>query len=241
MKNLLQILFLLLVGLNFISAQDCKSNLVLKAESEDLLIFIDNEYLGNGNVETSLSEGLHKIKIKEPGLRWDARTLEKEINITECGKEYNFTFKFDEEYLLETNPSNVWVYSNDTLVGNTPILISKNIETIKLEKEDYKTRILNVNQLSSTDKIHLDFTGELKTKRFIETPFFELLVGTAVGLGALAAYYKIQADQSFDKYEETKEQRYLDDTDKYDNISGIAFGALQLNFGALIYFLLSDQ
>lgn len=249
MKMLTKILFVVLLSLQMITAQDCKSTVKINTPQSDLLIFIDNEYKGNGNIEVELNEGVHKVKLKEPGLRWNARSVQKEISINNCEQNYDFTFELEEEYLLETNPADVcvYVYDNDTLLGNTPLLISKKIETIELEKEDYKSRRLNLSGVSLQNPVSLEYTGELseltasrKAKSFTDTPFFEILIGTAVGFGAVAAYYKIQADQSFDKYEETNEQKYLDETNRFDNISGIAFGALQINFGALIYFLLSD-
>ena len=241
MKETLKILlvFFLLIQLSY--AQNCKPVVEINAGNSDLLIFVDNKYIGNGNVKTTLEKGTHKIKIKEPGIRWDARSVTKEISIDNCEHEYDFTIRLEDEVLLKTNPEDVYVYEENKLLGNTPLLISRNIETINLKKEDYKPRTLKLSDFSGTSPVKLDFTGELKTKSFTETPYFGILIGTAVGLGAIAAYYKIQADQSYDKYEETKQQKYLDDTKHFDNVSGIAFGALQINFGALIYFLLSDQ
>ena len=241
MKNVFKIFLIAIIFSTVLFSQNCKSKVTINSEADDLLIFVDNVYKGNGKIEIDLSNGIHIVKIKEPGLNWDARTLQKEINITDCNENYNFTFPFEATILFETKPLDVWVYENNALLGNTPLLISKNVEAIKLEKKDYKTLTLKTSELASLNPVKLEFTGETKSTSFADSPYFKILIGTAVGLGGLAAYYKIQADQSFEKYELTNQQKYLDETDKFDNMSGIAFGVRQVNFGALIYFLLSDQ
>jgi hypothetical protein len=241
MKEIFKILFVFFLFTQLSYAHDCKAVVKINSDNDDLLIFVDDKYAGNGTVEMNLEKGQHKIKVKEPGIKWDARSIQKVISIDNCEQNYSFTLQLEDEVLLKTNPDDVYVYDKDLFLGNTPLLISRNVETIELEKRDYKLRTLKLSDLPGANPVKLDFTGELKTKSFTETPYFGILIGTAVGLGAIAAYYKIQADQSYDKYEETKEGKYLDDTRHYDNISGIAFGALQINFGTLIYFLLSDQ
>lgn len=241
MRIILQILTAFVFLTLMVEAQDCKSTININTSNSDILVFIDDQYAGNGSLSVSIEMGKHKIKIKEPGIRWDARSAVKEITIDDCSTEYNISMNLEKEILLQTDPDDVYVYEGDKLLGNTPLLLSRSIETVKLKKEDYRTANMKLSQVNFNHPVKLDFTGELKSKNFTETPYFGLLIGTAVGLGAVAAYYKIQADQSYDKYEETKERKYLDDTNSFDNISGIAFGALQINFGALIYFLLSDQ
>ncbi len=59
-------------------------------------------------------------------------------------------------------------------------------------------------------------------------------------LVGISTYFKLKADKKFDAYTITGEQTLLDQTFKYDLISGILFTALQINLGTLIYFLFSD-
>lgn len=241
MKNIF-IIFLIAVVFAFdLYSQDCKSIVTINSEADDLLIFVDEVFAGKGKTEVELETGVHKIRIEQPSLNWDAKKVHKEITIPECGENYNFSFSFDETILLETKPNDVWVYENNSLLGNTPLFVPKKFETLMLVKKDYKSLTLKPADIISLNPINLEFTGETKSTSFADSPYFKILIGTAVGLGGLAAYYKIQADQSFEKYEQTKQQQYLDDTNRFDNMSGIAFGVLQVNFGALIYFLLSDQ
>jgi hypothetical protein len=65
-------------------------------------------------------------------------------------------------------------------------------------------------------------------------------VSSIVVLGGITAYYKIKADKRFDDYQATGDGALLNETRKYDLISGISFAALQVNFGFLIYYFLKD-
>ena len=241
MKILTQILFGIIILSKLLIAQECKSLLSITTDQNDLLIFIDDVYLGNGNVEIELDKGEYKIIIKEPGLYWDAFSIEENISIKDCEQNHSYKYSLENMLLIESNPFDAKVYNENNFLGNTPLFISRDIENIRLDKERYNSQTINVSGIASMKPIKLNFNGEAKTKSFTETPFFEILIGTAVGLGALSAYYKIQADQSFDKYEESKKQKYLDETNRFDNSSAIAFGVLQINIAALIYFLLSSQ
>ena len=46
--------------------------------------------------------------------------------------------------------------------------------------------------------------------------------------------------KKFDEYQIVGDPALLDQTDKYDLISGITFTALQINFGLIIYLFLTD-
>jgi hypothetical protein len=86
----------------------------------------------------------------------------------------------------------------------------------------------------------MEYIGGARKKSFISKPAFKYLIGGIAVLGAVAAYFKVEADNNYDKYLDTRDKKYLDKTDSYDLISGISFGALQINLGFLAYMLLSD-
>jgi hypothetical protein len=90
------------------------------------------------------------------------------------------------------------------------------------------------------NRVKLNFSGNSSGSDFIESIWFKVLIGSAVALGTTAAYYKIKADNKYQEYEETGDQALLDQTEQFDIYSGAAFAALQLNFGILIYFFLSN-
>lgn len=79
-----------------------------------------------------------------------------------------------------------------------------------------------------------------KKENFTSSYLFKGLITGVVALGATAAYFKIKADERFDQYNLTKDKTYLDETRKFDWISGISFSALQINLGFLIYYFLIE-
>lgn len=101
---------------------------------------------------------------------------------------------------------------------------------------------------NSSTKISFDNsvkpTIPLKTNKpkesFIDSDLFLVVVSSAVVFGATAAYFKLESDVAYEKYQKTDDKSYLDKTDRYDVYSGIALGALQINFGYLIYKFLTD-
>lgn len=81
---------------------------------------------------------------------------------------------------------------------------------------------------------------EQKKENFSSSYLFKGLITGAVALGVSAAYFKLKADDKFDYYKKTKEQKLLDETRKFDLYSGICFSALQVNLGFLIYYFLIE-
>ena len=237
LNKIIYILFVLSININI--AQDCKTIVNIKVMNNDnALIFINDSYIENGSTEQNLSKGEYVVRVKEPGMKWNAKTIVDTINITNC-ENINLSYNFEEDVLLKSDPSDTYVYTDEYYLGNTPLLIPKSFEEITLEKFDYRSKNISLNNLNKMNPIKLDYLGELQKERFVDSPWFKVMIGTAVALGATAAYYKIQADNKFEEYEETKKQSLLDDTKSYDDISGVAFGVLQVNFAALIYLLLT--
>ena len=75
---------------------------------------------------------------------------------------------------------------------------------------------------------------------FIDSDLFLVVVGSAVVFGATAAYYKLESDALFQRYGGTNNKSKLEKIDRYDLYSGLALGALEINFGFLIYKFLTD-
>jgi hypothetical protein len=128
----------------------------------------------------------------------------------------------------------------DSLIGFTPLLLENNFQNLLLQKPDYADHIITQQDIASGVKPELEFIGQLKGENFYESTLFKVLIGTAIALGATTAYYKLEADKSFDDYQITGDSASLDQTEKYDLISGITFVALQIDFGLILYLFLTD-
>ena len=219
--------------------QDCKAKLIVKTDEEKSIITLNNKFLGYGNIETRINTGEYILSIHEPFDKWDTKYFLDTLNVTDCN-DINLSYNFNSALYLKTNPQDVYVYGKDSLLGNTPLFVPVNYDQIELSKPGYQSKLINLNQLNGNNLINLKYTGENITKSFYEKDIFKILVGTMVLLGGTTAYFKLKADNRYDSYLSTENQSYLDQTKKFDTISGITMTALQINFGILIYYFLTD-
>ncbi len=92
--------------------------------------------------------------------------------------------------------------------------------------------------------LNLPINSEIRTSQKSESFFssntFKILLGSAALFGGVAAHFKIQADKKYDEYLRSKNLLLLDEVERLDLYSGIAFGLLQINFGFLIYKFLTE-
>jgi len=235
-------LLLLFLGVivNHGYSQDCKVKVVIKTNSPGSEIIIDNIYVGKGDVTTNLSPGNHILKVLEADKQWSGNSLTDTIRINNCQDEKNITYSFNGQVYLNSNPQDAEVFAGDSLLGFTPLFISDSISEISLKKVNYESKSVVLKDIKSIGIINLNYSGEQIKKSFYDESFFKYLLGGAVVLGAVTAYFKIKADKSYKDYQRTGNSGFLDDTHKYDLISGITFGALQINLGYFIYNFLTD-
>jgi len=164
---------------------------------------------------------------------------------------------------IRSNKLNSLIYVDSTLAGkgNIQLELEKGNHTLLIKEGTLKwgnPKIEDTLKISDCDKKYL-FTYELKNRElpagsnlpfgeyynkreesFFNSATFKILIGSAAVLGGIAAYYKIRADKKYDDYLLTKNQKQLDEVNRYDLYSGISFGLLQINFGYLIYKFLTD-
>jgi hypothetical protein len=163
---------------------------------------------------------------------------------------------------INSVPQNAKVYFDDTLAGETPFRFtnqafdtSKGLTvTIKLEGYiDYSFKVtgsdlpLNktinlvpVNKLSikENSQVEVNNSDYFKSPRKV-VPIVISSVVTA-GSGVLSYYFKKLANDRYDEYLATGDQKKFDQTKRYDLYSGLFLAAFQIGFAALIYFLLID-
>ncbi len=237
----IKILFALviLIAVN-VFPQDCEAHLTIISDIDNVNIFIDDSLAGSGkNINVILSKGQYKITVLENSDRWDAKTFIDSLNITDCN-DITLQYNFNRIVLLNTEPQNVYVYSNDSLIGYTPLLIPMELNNIRLEKNGFESKIISYSDFGINDPVKLNYVGELNKDKFFDNTLFKILVGSLVVLGATTAYLKLEADDKFDQYQITGDEALLDQTNRLDTISAVTFVALQINFGYIIYRFLVD-
>ncbi|MCH7965332.1 MAG: hypothetical protein IH852_15490 [Bacteroidetes bacterium] len=237
----IKILFTLVISIAAnVFPQDCEVHLTIISDIENVYIFIDDSLAGTGkNINVILSKGRHKIVALENSDRWDSKTFIDSLNITDCN-DTTLQYNFNKEVLLNTEPQDVYVFSNDSLIGYTPLLIPMELNNIRLEKNDFESKIISYSDFGINKPVKLNYTGEYDDGNFFDKTLFKILIGTMVGLGVTTAYLKLEADDKFAEYKLTGDPALLDQTNRLDTLSAVTFVALQINFGAIIYLFLVD-
>jgi len=221
-------------------SQDCVAELIIESDIGGVEIFINDISVGVGSpFSIKLENGNYVVTVNENSDRWDARSFTDTLYITDCNT-IKIHYYFRSEVLLDTEPQNVYVFNKDSLIGFTPLLIPINLENLILQKPGYLDKEVFPDDIYSLQKITLDYIGEEKKESFFEGTLFKVLVGSAVLLGASAAYFKLEADKKFDDYLITGDKKLLDQTNRFDAISGVTFVAMQINFGFILYLFLTD-
>jgi len=242
MNLLIKISFvnLLVIFISQTFAQDCNAKLKIISDMDEVSIYINNKYAGNtANFETDVEPGIYTVKVMENSNKWNAKSFSDTIEVADCS-EFTLNYYFNDEILLDTDPQDVYVFCNDSLIGYTPLYVNQNINSLLLEKPDYLSKEITIDDIYLNEKIKLDFIGEKNDGSFYGSTVFKVLIGTAIALGAATAYFKLEADNRFEEYKITGDPELLNQTDRLDIISGISFVALQINFGLIIYLFLSD-
>ncbi len=230
----------MVLGNCFVFPQSSKTKVIIKTIPDNINIFLNNNFIGKGTAAVKLAKGKYEISAKESPIIWDAKTISDSLDITGLEKDTSIIFDFTKVLYLNTAPEDANIYNGDSLIGFTPMFVPLKDDSLMLRKKGYLSKSIMAAPKYSDDIIKLDAISRAKHTNFFSGKAFKILVGSIVVLGAATAYFKLKADDQFSQYENTGEQSLLDQTRKYDLISGITLGALEINFGILMYYFLSD-
>lgn len=238
--NLLIKINLLMLVLFFTSfPQECYNTLRIVSDFPEVNIFINDSLISTvGNVEIELKDGEYILIAEEVNDRWNAKSFTDTIKLSDCEtKIINYYFK--SELLIESIPSDAYLFVNDSLIGFTPLKVPANLGEIKITKPGYSEKKVQFGD-GLFHTVKLDFNGTAKSDPFVQTPLFKVLTASAIILGAVTAYFKLQADDKFDEYRFSGNKKFLDETNRLDTISGISLALFQINFGYIIYRFLAE-
>ena len=107
--NKVILLILILCSVLDINAQYCKARVQVKTDIPSAKIYIDNNLAGNGNADIKLEEGSHFIIVTEEADRWNSKSYEDTLIVTNCNDTI-LTYKFKSEVYLDTEPQDAYVY-----------------------------------------------------------------------------------------------------------------------------------
>jgi hypothetical protein len=218
--------------------QDCRAEVNVSSDIENTEYYLDNVKVGEGRNVTFMSDtGSYVLTVREAGAIWNPLIFSDTVQINDCG-EYNFNYVFSSVLYLRSEPIDAYVFRNDSLLGSTPLHISGESDGLRITKPGYRDIEITGNNISNV--VRLEETDIKNGKSFYKKSLFKYLLGGLVVLGGTTAYFKLEADKRFERYQITGSESLLDETRRYDLISGITFGALQINFGILLYYFLSE-
>lgn len=217
----------------------------IKTNNPEASIFLNDSLVAVGNYSGNVNQQTLYIKVVADLKIWNGETFTDTIKLTP-EEDYFFDYAFGVDgtnnQLIQTIPGDAEVIANDSLIGRTPLYIGGISANTSITLQKYGYNSLTYHGVSKLD-IPVELTKAIPLqhqKKFTDSNWFYVLLGSAAVLGATAAYFKAEADSNFDEYEKTDDRSFLDKTDRYDTYSGIALGALQINFGILIYEFLTD-
>jgi hypothetical protein len=237
MRSLISILLFFILSVS----NNAQETLVyIESNKQDSKIFINDDLVGSGNVVVKLEPGEYEIKVREDKLKWNSQIFIDRIEIERNSKNLKLNYKFIDPIILKTIPDDSQIFAGDSLLGNSPLLLSSEFSDLTIKKNNFADKNIILNEAAVNKPIELKFIGEEKNGRFVGSKLFWGLITSAVALGTTAAYYKIKADKNYDKYLDTGKKDFLDETDRQDLFSGVSFGALQLNLGFLLYLILDE-
>ncbi|NWF90970.1 MAG: hypothetical protein HXY50_16105 [Ignavibacteriaceae bacterium] len=142
--------------------------------------------------------------------------------------------------LVNSVPQDAYVFLKDSLIGNTPLFVEPKIGMLTLKKNGYNDLAVLADEIRANELLKMNFIGLESEMSFFEKDIFKILTASIIVLGGTTAYFKLKADDKFEEYEFSGNGKLLDETRKYDLISGLTFTALQINFGLLLYYFLIE-
>jgi hypothetical protein len=238
--NLFTKIFLFLIPISLIQSQDCKSTLIIETDIIPVNILINDSLVSEESIfNAKLADGIYKIIVMENVDRLDAKMFIDSIELKNC-EEKKLVYKDQKKVYLDSSPQDAYVFMGDSLLGNTPLFIPKSFNELRLTKPQFEEKVVFNSQIMENSIVNLNFIGNHKEESFFYSTTFKILAGTALVLGAASAYYKLKADDAFDEYQYTGNKDKLDETNKYDVVSGVTFTALQINFGYILYRFLTE-
>ncbi|NUN08751.1 MAG: hypothetical protein HUU54_06205 [Ignavibacteriaceae bacterium] len=228
------ILVFLIVYADTINAQDCFNTIRFKFSKSYSVEVADSVKTGD-ELSFRVSPGTHIFYIREKINDWGIISKD---TITFPGCDSSFVFLYDpgEKRYLRTEPSDVRVYDNSAYLGSTPLVLTRSQSGLLLAKPGYNRRVLSDSLQAGLGVIKLlpeNLYG--KEISFLKSNLPHILMGSLLVLGGLSAYTKLKADRYYEQYSAFGHDNDLKTMRKYDLLSGISFGLLQINLAYLVY------
>jgi hypothetical protein len=210
-------------------------------------VFCDTTLLGVVPVlRAPVGQGIHILHYLHPqGEQWIHPALTETL-LVEGSVMLARTARFPDISHITSDPYGAEVRFRDSLLGTTPLFVSLDTLAgmVTITRAGYEAATL-----PAAREIHAILAplpgGPASRSVYLSTEQSKsyapvvAAAGATVLSGAVAAYFKIRADRSYDEYRSTGSSEALDEVHRDDLISGASLAASQLSLLLLGYLLFS--
>ena len=109
MKNILIKILMFLFIASIIIAEE--SLLYIETNKDNSNIYLNDDFIGNGNVIVKLEPGSYIITVREDAIKWNSQVFIDSIFIKPDEKNKKLTYDFNEQIYLDSSPQDSRVYS----------------------------------------------------------------------------------------------------------------------------------
>lgn len=225
-------------------------SLTIETDQPGALVFLDNDSVGITPLTISSHHAgrRHVRLVPREASNWLIDPIVDTIDIdptTLQTKRYTFSPKL----LIVSTPAEAEVFLGDSLIGTTPLVVPGAPGPLRLQKMGYADTTLDISHatrgiFATTLKKVWTSTAEesiFKDSQEIGSSLRLYITGaTTVIAGAVSAYFKVKADNTYSQYIRTGDPSQLAEVNRLDIAAGIALAATQLSLGLFTYFILSE-
>jgi hypothetical protein len=228
-----------------------QSSLTVSCNIDSSQIFLDTNFVGVTPLTNyTLKFGHYLLSIFSPGTNnWNRSTYFDSIIVRDA-ENISKHVVLENIFYINSIPSGAKVIYNDSLVGITPTILSTNAPQyfLTILKDGYQqvsipleNNLSSVNvQLSPLDKLSNNQDEYLSHDGTKPSASLYFSAGGTIVFGVAAALLKIQADNNYQEYRLTGDQKYLKKVKSFDVSSGITLAACEISSLILAYLLLSQ-
>lgn len=231
--------------------------LEIRADVDSALVVLGDSLVGRTPyVADSLSPGVYRVRVLHPDITsWLAAVVSDTVRIA-AGESRTLLYTLRSQLQVLSSPGEAGVFTNDTLAGLTPLLISPErlsgdslltlkkagFADLRADPRDAVEGILRVRLIPNGNISPVEISPFLAETDGVgsRTTRLYLSAGATIVSGIFAAYFKTLADDRQAQYVETGDVSLLIQRHRFDTSAAIALVTAQAAFALFCSILLGD-